>query len=207
MEIKNEDKEVENYGYEVRKKYNLKYLLVTRSEKGMSLIAEDKVYHTRSEAKEVYDVSGAGDTVVATLATAISTEMNILDAAKIANTTAGIVVGKVGTAPITLDELRNALDGYRNKKLKNLQDLLSELAMLRAKELGDILVVGLESDNSVKKKKGKGRPINKQEDRAELLVCLEFVDYVVIFDGDAFYSLIGNIKPDVLVKRNTKTVL
>jgi len=111
VEIKNDDKEIETYGQEVRRKYNLPYLLVTRSEKGMSLIAENKVYHIRSKAKEVYDVSGAGDTVVATLATAISARINILDAIKIANTAAGIVVGKIGTTPITLNELKNALKG------------------------------------------------------------------------------------------------
>ena len=224
--VKNEDKEVENFGQEVREKYGLTYLLVTRSEKGMSLITENEVYHIRSEAKEVYDVSGAGDTVVATLATAISAGINILDAVKIANTAAGIVVGKMGTAPITLDELKNALKGYRNRKLKSLQDLTLEIAMLRgkgkkivftngcfdilhrghieylkkAKELGDILVVGLNSDESVKKIKGKGRPINRQEDRAELLASLEFVDYVVIFDEDTPYNLIREIKPDILVK-------
>ena len=226
MEIKNEDKEVENYGYEVRKKYNLKYLLVTRSEKGMSLIAENKVYHIRSEAKEVYDVSGAGDTVVATLAVAISAGIDIFNAVKIANIAAGIVVGKIGTAPITLNELRNVLNGYRNKKLKNLQDLLIEIAMLKAKgkkivftngcfdilhrghleylkkakKLGDVLIVGLNSDDSVRRIKGKNRPINKQEDRAELLASLQFVDYVVIFSEDTPYNLIKEIKPDVLVK-------
>lgn len=226
MEIKNDDKEIETYGQEVRRKYSLTYLLVTRSEKGMSLITANEVYHIRSEAKEVYDVSGAGDTVVATLATAMSTGINTLDAVKIANTAAGIVVGKIGTAPITLNELRNVLNGYRNKKLKNLQDLLTEVAMLKAKgkkivftngcfdilhrghieylkeakELGDVLIVGLNSDDSVRKIKGKDRPINKQEDRAELLASLEFVDYVVIFDEDIPYNLIKEIKPDVLVK-------
>ncbi len=226
IEIKNKDNDIEKYGQEVREKYDLTYLLVTRSEKGMSLMTENKVYHIRSEAKEVYDVSGAGDTVVATLATAISARINILDAVKIANTAAGIVVGKIGTTPITLDELNNALKGYRNRKLRHLQDLIVEIAMLRekgkkivftngcfdilhrghieylkkAKELGDVLIVGLNSDDSVKRIKGKDRPINKQEDRAELLASLEFVDYVVIFDEDTPYNLIKEIKPDVLVK-------
>ncbi|SNR60774.1 bifunctional D-glycero-beta-D-manno-heptose-7-phosphate kinase/D-glycero-beta-D-manno-heptose 1-phosphate adenylyltransferase HldE [Desulfurobacterium atlanticum] len=226
IEIRNDDKEIETYGQEVREKYNLKYLLVTRSEKGMSLIAENEVHHIRSEAKEVYDVSGAGDTVVATLATAISAGINISDAIKIANTAAGIVVRKIGTAPITLDELKNALKVYRNRKLRHLQDLIVEIAMLRekgkkivftngcfdilhrghieylkkAKELGDVLIVGLNSDDSVKRIKGKDRPINRQEDRAELLASLEFVDYVVIFDEDTPYNLIKEIKPHVLVK-------
>ncbi|WP_163329270.1 bifunctional D-glycero-beta-D-manno-heptose-7-phosphate kinase/D-glycero-beta-D-manno-heptose 1-phosphate adenylyltransferase HldE [Desulfurobacterium thermolithotrophum] len=226
IEIKNDDEEIETYGQEVRKKYGLTYLLVTRSEKGMSLITENEVYHIRSEAKEVYDVSGAGDTVVATLATAMSTGINTLDAVKIANTAAGIVVGKIGTAPVTLDELKNALKGYRNRKLRHLQDLIVEIAMLRekgkkivftngcfdilhrghieylkkAKELGDVLIVGLNSDDSVKKIKSKDRPINRQEDRAELLASLEFVDYVVIFDEDTPYNLIKEIRPDILVK-------
>ncbi|WP_022854408.1 bifunctional D-glycero-beta-D-manno-heptose-7-phosphate kinase/D-glycero-beta-D-manno-heptose 1-phosphate adenylyltransferase HldE [Thermodesulfatator atlanticus] len=226
VEVKNEDGEIEKYGKEVRKKYNLKYLLVTRSEKGMSLIAEDKVYHISSEAKEVYDVSGAGDTVVATLATAMSAGFSILNAVKLANTAAGIVVSKIGTAPITLEELKEALRGYKNKKVKSLKELIHELKILRnegkrivftngcfdilhrghieylreAKTFGDILIVGFNSDNSIKKIKGKDRPINKQEDRAELLASLEFVDYVVIFDEETPYNLIKNIKPDVLVK-------
>ncbi len=226
IEIKNDDKEIEYYGQEVRKKYGLMYLLVTRSEKGMSLITEDKAYHIKSEAREVYDVSGAGDTVVAALAAAISVGVEISDAIKIANVAAGVVVGKIGTAPVTLDELKNALRGYRNRKLRHLQDLMVEIAMLRekgkkivftngcfdilhrghieylkkAKELGDVLIVGLNSDDSVKRIKGKDRPINKQEDRAELLASLEFVDYVVIFDEDTPYNLIREIKPDILVK-------
>ena len=226
IDVKNEDDEVEKYGREVRGKYNLKYLLVTRSEKGMSLITEEKVYHIRSEAKEVYDVSGAGDTVVATLATAMGAGFDILEAVKLANTAAGIVVSKIGTAPITLEELKKVLKGYNNRKIKSLNELLEELKILRnegkkivftngcfdilhrghieylrkAKGLGDILIIGLNSDDFVRKIKGKERPINKQEDRAELLTSLEFVDYVVIFDEETPYSLIKQIKPDVLVK-------
>jgi len=226
VEIKNEDEEIERYGQEVKEKYNLEYLLATRSEKGMSLITKEGVFHIRSEAKEVYDVSGAGDTVVATLATAMATGFDILDAVKLANTAAGIVVSKIGTAPITLEELKKTLKGYKNKKVKSLNELLDELRILKskgkkivftngcfdilhrghieylrkAKRLGDILIVGLNSDESEGKIKGKDRPINKQEDRAELLASLEFVDYVVIFDEETPYNLIKKIKPDVLVK-------
>jgi D-beta-D-heptose 7-phosphate kinase/D-beta-D-heptose 1-phosphate adenosyltransferase len=131
IDVKNEDDEVEKYGREVRKKYNLEYLLVTRSEKGMSLITEEKVYHIRSEAKEVYDVSGAGDTVVATLATAMGAGFDILEAVKLANTAAGIVVSKIGTASITLEELKKVLKGYNNRKIKSLNELLEELKILR----------------------------------------------------------------------------
>ena len=113
LEIANNDKEIEIYGQKIREKYKLPYLLITRSEKGMSLIMKNEVYHIRSKAKEVYDVSGAGDTVVAILAAFISLGFNILDAVKIANIAAGIVVGKIGTAPITLEEL---LAFYKMKK-------------------------------------------------------------------------------------------
>jgi D-beta-D-heptose 7-phosphate kinase/D-beta-D-heptose 1-phosphate adenosyltransferase len=110
--INNKDEEIEYYGSKIRKKYNLQFLLVTRSEKGMTLISEEEIYHIKSEAKDVYDVSGAGDTVVATLATALSSNIDILNAVKLANIAAGIVVTKLGTAPITFEELNN--------KVKNL---------------------------------------------------------------------------------------
>ena len=223
IEVKNDDGEIEKYGVKVRGEYNLSYLLITRSEKGMSLITEDGVHHIRSEAKEVYDVSGAGDTVVAVLAVAISAGIDILNAVKIANAAAGIVVGKVGTAPITLNELRHALRGYRNNKLKYLQDLIEEVSFLKelgkkivfasidydflrkehikylrkAKEQGDILIVGIDNDDSLK----LGKVMNKLEDKVEILTSLEFVDYVTILDKNSLSSFIKKIDPDVVVKR------
>jgi len=223
IEVKNDDEEIEKYGVKIRRKYNLSYLLITRSEKGMSLITESGIHHIRSEAKEVYDVSGAGDTVVAVLAVAISAGINILNAVKIANAAAGIVVGKVGTVPITLNELRHALRGYKNTKLMYLQDLVERVSFLRkmgkkivfasidcdvlrkehieylrkAKEQGDILIVGIDNDDYLK----LGKNIIKLEDKVEILTSLEFVDYVTILGKDVFHSFIKEINPDIVVKR------
>ncbi len=104
-EINNCDNDIEQYGKEVIKKYNINYLLVTRSEKGMSLISKDKCVHFPTVAKDVYDVSGAGDTVVATIATALASGLSVEDSVSLSNKAAGIVVGKSGTSPILIEEL------------------------------------------------------------------------------------------------------
>jgi D-beta-D-heptose 7-phosphate kinase/D-beta-D-heptose 1-phosphate adenosyltransferase len=224
--LANDDKEIEICGNEIRRQYDIKYLLVTRSERGMTLLSENGAHHIRSEAREVYDVSGAGDTVVATVAAGLSAGLNVEKAVKIANKAAGIVVGKLGTAPVTIDELKAALGGGRNGKIVSLEVLLKTLKRLRAegkkivftngcfdilhkghvaylqkaRELGDVLIVGLNSDESVRRLKGSCRPVNKEADRAFVLSGLEMVDYVVIFDEDTPYEILSRIRPDVLVK-------
>jgi len=224
IDIRNEDIEIEKYGKLVRTKYKLKYLLITRSNKGMTLIERNKITHFSTEAKDVYDVSGAGDTVVAVLSACFSIGFNIIESIKIANIAAGIVVSKSGTMPITIEELNNTLYLNEHHKIKNKNKLIKKLKeyknkkiiftngcfdllhrghieyLRKAKELGDILIVGLNSDNSVKKLKGKSRPITNQNDRAEILSSLEFIDFVVIFNEETPYNLIKSIKPDVLVK-------
>ncbi len=225
-EIPNEDSSIEHYGYKILKKYNLTYLLVTRSEKGMSLFSRRKVHHIPTEAKEVRDVTGAGDTVVATLAVSLASGIDIINATKIANIAAGIVVSKFGAAPIKYNELHYVINTMENVKVITLDlatriigdlktqkkkivftngcfDILHKghISYLReTKKLGDILIVGLNSDSSVKKLKGANRPYNKQDDRAELLASLEFVDYVIIFEEETPYDLIRTLSPDVLVK-------
>jgi D-beta-D-heptose 7-phosphate kinase/D-beta-D-heptose 1-phosphate adenosyltransferase len=223
-EISNEDIEIEKYGMQVLRRYNLQNLLITRSEKGMSLISSDKVIHIPTEAKEVFDVSGAGDTVVATLAIALENSLDLLSAAKLANKAAGIVVTKMGTVPIEYDELFGEYGA--NRKIIEINGLLKIIRKLKengkkivfsngcfdilhkghifylkkAKELGNILIVGLNTDASVRRIKGNARPITNQEDRAEILSSLEFVDYVVLFEEDTPYELIKKVMPDVLVK-------
>jgi D-beta-D-heptose 7-phosphate kinase/D-beta-D-heptose 1-phosphate adenosyltransferase len=225
-ELANEDREIEILGNEIRKKYDIKYLLVTRSERGMTLLSENGSHHIRSEAREVYDVSGAGDTVVATVAAALSAGLDVEEAVKIANKAAGIVVGKLGTAPVSIDELKAALGGSRNGKIVSLEVLLKTLKRLRAegkkivftngcfdilhkghvaylqkaREFGDVLIVGLNSDESVRRLKGSSRPVNSEADRAFVLAGLEMVNYVVIFDEDTPYEILSRIRPDVLVK-------
>jgi len=225
--IDNTDYDIEKVGTEVLIKYNLKYLLVTRSEKGMTFFDKDKIFHISTEATEVFDVSGAGDTVVATLATALASSRPWIEAVKLANKAAGIVVGKVGTEPITYNELESSFFELKeNRKIfneDNIDELISSLKarkkkivftngcfdiihkghikyLQQAKSMGDILIVGLNSDSSVKRLKGESRPIKDEAERSLILSVMEFIDYVVIFSMDTPYELIKNIMPDTLVK-------
>lgn len=223
--IANNDLEIEISGQEILKNINLQYLLVTRSEKGMSLIHKQGTTHFPTLAKEVYDVSGAGDTVIATLAWALSENNNIESAVHKANTAAGIVVSKFGTAPIEKNELIRELNSsgskiptqdellkiIQNEKQKNKRivftngcfDILhrGHLDYLqKASKLGEIFIVAINSDNSVKKLKGINRPINSQIDRAEMLAGYDFINYITIFDEETPLNLIKSIRPDILVK-------
>ena len=192
MDVRNEDKEIHNAANRILKEYNLTSLLVTRSEKGMSYIAPEASQDIPTEAREVYDVSGAGDTVVATLAAALAAGIPIADAIYLANKAAGIVVGKIGTSPILFKELQDELQiGKPASKLIPIPQLADTIKQLRAQErkivftngcfdilhkghvcylekakrLGDVLIVGLNSDSSVKRLKGESRPINDENAR------------------------------------------
>ncbi len=205
-------------------------LLVTRSEDGMSLFRPGHAaVHLPTHAREVYDVTGAGDTVIATLAAALATGCEVTDACDLANRAAGIVVGKVGTSTVTPDELLEDLRGADAslspgvvsedelaKEVKKLQQRGKRIVMTngcfdilhkghvsylkRARALGDRLIVAVNTDNSVSKLKGPTRPIVPLEARMELLAALDCVDFVVPFDEDTPQRLIAKILPDVLVK-------
>lgn len=224
--VENTDEAVVLAGKKIREKFNIKYLVVTRSERGISIIAEDLVSHFPTTAQEVFDVSGAGDTVVATLACMLGSGANISDAVVAANMAAGVAVSKVGTAPVSYAELLLAY----NRKTKSTaltwqqaQDLVKECQragkttvfsngvfdilhrghveyLKQAKSLGDVLIIGVNSDDSVKRLKGPARPVNTQEDRAFLLSELECVDAVVIFSEDTPAELLNFLRPDMLVK-------
>lgn len=226
VEVKNENEDIHSTASNVLHKYNLKSLLVTRSEKGMSYIAPEFFQDIPTEAKEVYDVSGAGDTVVATLAAALAADIPIADAIYLANKAAGIVVGKIGTSPILFKELQAELQTGKPDKLVPMEQLADVLKQLRsqgrkivftngcfdilhkghvfyldkAKKMGDILILGLNSDSSVKRLKGESRPINDENARATVMAALESVDYVVVFTEDTPLNLIRIVAPDVLVK-------
>ncbi len=227
VEVRNENKDIHDTASKVLKSYNLKSLLVTRSEKGISYIAPEIYQDIPTEAKEVYDVSGAGDTVVATLAAALAADISIADAIYLANKAAGIVVGKIGTSPILFKELQAELQTNKpDSKLipiEQLADILKQLRaqgrkivftngcfdilhkghvfyLERAKKMGDILILGLNSDSSVKRLKGESRPINDENARATVMAALESVDYVVVFTEDTPLNLIKIVAPDVLVK-------
>ena len=203
-------------------------LLITRGQEGMTLFNKEKSKIVRSDfptqAKEVFDVSGAGDTVIASIAASLSTGFDISSAVKLANVAAGIVVGKSGTATASLLEIEPYFSN--EDSLYNLNEIQKHSSMLKkrnkkiiftngcfdilhaghvyyleqAKKLGDELVVGLNSDSSVKNLKGTDRPINNLDQRAKVLSSLECVDKVVSFSEATPIKLIKAIKPDVIVK-------
>lgn len=226
ISIKNNDYDIISVGREIREKYNIKYLVVTRSEKGITIISNNEYKHIPTTAMEVFDVSGAGDTVVATMASALGAGYNLEETVELANSAAGVVVGKVGTAPILIDELRFAMNCTTHSKiipydkinlviekerLKGKKIIFTNGCfdiihrghvdyLIKAKALGDTLILGLNSDSSVKRLKGETRPINNEYDRAFILSALEAIDYITIFTDDTPLELIKIIKPDVLVK-------
>lgn len=196
---------------------NLKYAIITLSEDGMAIFS-DKLTQIPTLAKEVYDVTGAGDTVIASLGFGLCAGMDIYESAKLANAAAAVVVGKIGSAQATMGEILEAMEIEIDTltMIKNLQkdgkrvvftngcfDILhaGHVSYLeKAKKLGDILVVGLNSNDSVKRLKGDSRPINDENDRAMILRALDCVDFVIIFDEDTPLRLIREICPDILVK-------
>lgn len=216
----------------VRRQYDLDFLLVTLGARGMLLSSRGERAILPTVAHEVYDVSGAGDTVIATLAAGLSVGMPPRDAAAVANVAAGIVVGKLGTHPVTRAELGPAwqqaaggagsetagvfstdaacmqLNAWRSAGQRvvftnGCFDLLhpGHVSLLhQARRLGDRLIVGLNTDASVKRLKGDSRPVLNEQDRAVMLNALACVDMVVLFDEDTPETLIRALKPDILVK-------
>lgn len=228
IEIKDNNNLIQALQY-LKTRYNLKLAMITLGEQGVAIYdGRFKIYPT--VAQEVFDVTGAGDTMLAALGFALAAKMDIDQALEFANLAAGVVVGKIGSATVTLDEIyqyessihhsnsqthiKTASEIYRLAKVLKTNhkkiiftngcfDLLhiGHIKYLEtAKSLGDILIVGLNSDTSIASLKGKNRPINTQKDRAYVLAGLEVVDYVVIFDEPTPYELIKNIRPDILVK-------
>jgi D-beta-D-heptose 7-phosphate kinase / D-beta-D-heptose 1-phosphate adenosyltransferase len=208
----------------------LEVLVLTRSEEGMSLFFRDgRHLHLPTEAREVFDVSGAGDTVLAFLGAALGCGLGFEAAARLANLAAGIVVGKLGTSTVSPDELRHAaalqsVDG--GLKIRSRDSLAPLLAAARrqgrkvvftngcfdllhvghvrylqkARQLGDLLVLGLNSDASIRRLKGPQRPLIGEEERAHILAALDCIDYVTIFDEDTPLELLEVLRPDILVK-------
>lgn len=217
----------------LRQMCGCKYVLATLGGKGMLLVGDGIEKWIPCVEHEVFDVSGAGDTVISYLTAASANGARIEEAAQLANIAAGIKVTKLGTAPVSKEELMEEL-GSNTKGIKQIyalpqkcvsvDEVLKKLENKKGKKVvftngcfdilhaghvgylneaakcGDILVVGLNSDASVKRLKGESRPVNNQADRASVLCALECVDYVVIFEEDTPYDLIKAIKPDVLAK-------
>ena len=208
---------------------DLEHILLTRGSQGMVLIpGKGDPMSIPTQSKEVFDVSGAGDTVIGCLAACIGAGMDWPHAARTANSAAGIVVSKLGTQPIDREELEQALSHYpmHNPKICTWQSAGNTIAswqnqnqkvvftngcfdllhpghiklLQEAARHGNRLVVGLNSDASVTRLKGPSRPILSEHDRATLLSALECVDLVVIFDQDTPLELISTLRPDILVK-------
>ena len=230
------DDEIETAARIVQADTGIPHVLVTRGERGMTLVGPDEsLAHLPTRAREVYDVSGAGDTVLATLAAAFAAGATPLAAAHLANLGAGIVVGKTGTAPIRLAELAAALAGgpagsgqkvlsaadaacavetWRSLGLRvgftnGCFDLIhpGHVSLLtQARAACDRLIVGVNSDASVRRLKGPTRPVQDETSRATVLAALSPVDLVVVFDEDTPMELIHALQPDVLVKGADYTV-
>lgn len=225
-EINTED-DIKNNALEIIKKYNINNIMITRSEKGISLVCKDETKQDfPALAKEVSDVSGAGDTVVAMSALLLALNYDYSDICKIANVAASIVVSKFGTATVSINELMSSIVSNGEYKLQNINSLkyiineqrekgkkivftngcfdllhVGHLYSLKeAKKYGDILVVAVNSDKSVKRYKGESRPIIDENDRIALLCALEIVDYVMLMDDDNPVNIIKTIKPDVCIK-------
>jgi len=227
IEIKDK-KTLFDAGAKILKNAKIKNLLITCGKDGMMLFSSnEKPFTISARARQVYDVSGAGDTVLAVLGLAMASDFSLKESATLANTAAGIVVGKVGTATVSKEELMSEINYYpdslstKYKKLDELPNLIRELKknnkkivlangcfdLLHAghimffsasKQYGDVLIVAIDDDESVKKLKGKGRPVI-------ILCALDAVDYVVVFSTKKLDRLIETIHPDVLSKGSNYT--
>ena len=228
IEIK-DDESLEKALLSIKDQCDLERSMITLSEDGIA-IYDGEVKRFPTVAQEVFDVTGAGDTVIASIAFALSAGLSIEETARFSNLAAGVVVGKVGSATVTLDEIeiyesklhqsnsdahiksideidrivKRAKDhGQRVVFTNGCFDILhvGHVKYLQeAKSFGDILIVGLNSDASVRELKGPTRPVNVEDDRAYILAALDAVDYVVKFSDDTPHDLIKMIAPDVLVK-------
>jgi len=218
---------VARLGAKLRDDLGLEALLVKLSEEGMLLLARGREpLRIAARAREVFDVTGAGDTVLATLGLALGCGLDLAAAAEVANRAAGCAVARPGTAPVHWADLLEGLVASPHEKVLGRAHVASVSAVLRrahkrvvftngcfdllhpghvkllaeARSHGDVLVVGINSDESVKRLKGEGRPILSESDRAQVLGGLDAVDFVVVFGEDTPQALIEEIRPQVLVK-------
>ena len=208
-------------------KYKIKNILITRGEHGMTLIEQnkDEVY-IPAHAQQVYDVTGAGDTVIATVAATLAAGESLLNATMLANIAASITISKLGAATVSVAELRRALQKNILGCLLNEEQLILAIKdahahkekvvmtngcfdilhaghvhyLEQAKKLGDRLIIAVNDDNSVRRLKGKNRPINNLEKRITVLSALSSVDWIIPFSEDTPERLICNLLPDILVK-------
>ncbi|ELI6448783.1 bifunctional D-glycero-beta-D-manno-heptose-7-phosphate kinase/D-glycero-beta-D-manno-heptose 1-phosphate adenylyltransferase HldE [Photobacterium damselae] len=223
------DDELVTKGLELIERFDLEALLVTRSEHGMTLLQKgEEPLHMPTQAQEVYDVTGAGDTVISVLAASLSAGKSLADSCKLANAAAGVVVGKLGTSTLSTIELTNAIHGSQDSGFGVVTEsqLKAAVAAARARgekvvmtngcfdilhaghvaylneaaKLGDRLIVAVNSDASVQALKGPGRPVNPEDRRMAVLAGLGAVDWVVPFSEETPQRLISEVLPTLLVK-------
>ena len=230
LDLINEDEAIIQAAQEAMSTYAVRNIVVTRSEKGLTYVGRGLVLSDQATAREVFDVSGAGDTMAATFMSAVAGKLVLEDCLQVANLAAGVVVGKVGTQPITRAELLESLQLANNNPIcakiasweqaqlliKNWQQQGKKVIftngcfdilhighanyLAQARNLGDKLVVGLNADSSVRALKGATRPLVDEEARAGLLASLACVDMVVLFTEQTPEQLLSVLRPDVLVK-------
>jgi len=216
-------------GMNLLNEMDFKALLVTQGEQGMTLLTTgESPLHLPTHAREVFDVTGAGDTVISVLAASLAAKKSLAEATILANMGAGIVVGKIGTATVNTEELEYALQGQRahHRGVGSLKDIKQAMQIAKkegekivltngcfdilhpghvrylqqAKALGDRLIILVNSDASVKRLKGPERPLNDVNYRMEMLAALECVDWVLPFEGDTPKDEIDYLLPDILAK-------
>lgn len=223
------DDELVTRGMKLIADYDLSALLITRSEQGMTLLRPGvDPFHLPTQAQEVYDVTGAGDTVIGVLAATLASGHSMEEACYFANAAAGVVVGKLGTSTVSPIELENAVRGRSETGFGVMSETELKVAvaaarkrgervvmtngvfdilhaghvsyLANARKLGDRLIVAVNSDASTRRLKGETRPVNPQDQRMVVLAALEAVDWVVLFEEDTPQRLIGEVLPDCLVK-------
>ncbi|PLX71566.1 MAG: bifunctional heptose 7-phosphate kinase/heptose 1-phosphate adenyltransferase, partial [Desulfuromonas sp.] len=223
------EEEIVQVGFRVRAELELESLVLTRSEEGISLFSGDgKPVRLEAQAREVFDVTGAGDTVLSMIGVGLAGGLSLENAARLANVAAGIVVGNIGASTVSPLDLLSAFGKHSgpDQKVMGVTALADHLDVLRgqgkrivftngcfdllhvghvkylqkARQLGDVLVLGLNSDDSIRRLKGENRPLICEDERAHILAALGCIDHVVIFDDDTPIELIKSIKPDVLAK-------
>lgn len=229
----NSENEIRDASLDICNKFDIAYMLTTRSEKGMSLISKE--FGTKQDfpaiAQEVCDVTGAGDTVISTMSICVTAGYPLDICCKLSNVAASVVVSKFGAATATVQEINrvlsaNTCENADHQKIWNADQIVDIALRLKndgkkiiftngcfdiihaghiasfrqARSFGDVLIVGVNSDASIKRLKGDKRPVVSLENRMKLLEALEMIDYIVAFDQDTPQLLIESIKPDILVK-------
>ena len=214
---------------ELRQRLKVSALLVTEGAQGMTLVGPRGSVQLKARTpREVFDVSGAGDTVVAVLTLGLAAALELCEAASLANLAAGVVVTKRGTAPILLSEMERELKGHveQEEKIVGLAELSFIVPHLKAqgnrvvftngcfdllhvghvkfleesRRRGDVLVVAVDTDASVRRVKGEGRPVLSEQERLRMLAALAAVDYVTLFESAQLPEILAALKPDVLTK-------